>query len=146
VSIGRSPHVIYGDRRGSVFNTDCVRRPNQTHYQFSFYWKYTSPLSIFLDGIRMPIATAEDKKSWPQPNYENPDNLRGLIVGVIVPALALAVVCKCTKCQIEVVVADRSPWSRRSLYTFDTMHITSDRRARCQQSSVHQRWIDLDHC
>jgi hypothetical protein len=68
--------------------------PESDTPQIFFFWEYSSPLFALLDGIRMPIATEEDKESWPQPNYENPDNLHGLIMGVIVPALILAVVCK----------------------------------------------------
>jgi hypothetical protein len=68
--------------------------PESNTSQLIFFWKYSSPFFAFLDGIRMPIATEEDKKSWPQPNYENPDNLHGRIIGTIVPALTLAVICK----------------------------------------------------
>jgi hypothetical protein len=48
----------------------------------------------------MSIATEEQRKSWPKPNYEDPDNLHGLIVGVTVPALVLAVTCEYIECYI----------------------------------------------
>ncbi|KAF2031946.1 hypothetical protein EK21DRAFT_61952 [Setomelanomma holmii] len=40
----------------------------------------------------MASATDEQKKSWPPPNYENPQNLDGLIIGLVAPTLALAVI------------------------------------------------------
>jgi hypothetical protein len=42
----------------------------------------------------MAIVTDEQKKSWPPANYENPENLHGPIIGLVVPALALAVICE----------------------------------------------------
>jgi hypothetical protein len=42
----------------------------------------------------MAAATDEQRKSWPEPNYENPDNLHVLIVGLTVPVLVLAVACE----------------------------------------------------
>ncbi|KAH7388808.1 hypothetical protein BKA66DRAFT_582289 [Pyrenochaeta sp. MPI-SDFR-AT-0127] len=40
----------------------------------------------------MSAATPEEKAGWPQPNYENPDNLHGMMIGFTVPTFALAVI------------------------------------------------------
>ncbi|KAH7080465.1 hypothetical protein BKA63DRAFT_244406 [Paraphoma chrysanthemicola] len=45
----------------------------------------------------MAAATDEQRKSWPPPNYENPENLHGLIIGLVVPSLTLAVVFLATR-------------------------------------------------
>jgi hypothetical protein len=42
----------------------------------------------------MAAATAEQKESWPPPNYVDPVNLHGLIIGFTVPSIVLAVICK----------------------------------------------------
>jgi hypothetical protein len=44
----------------------------------------------------MAAATDAQKKSWPPANYENPENLHGLIIGFTVPALTLAIICEYT--------------------------------------------------
>jgi hypothetical protein len=44
----------------------------------------------------MAAATDAQKKSWPPANYENPENLHGLIIGFAVPALTLAIICEST--------------------------------------------------
>ncbi|KAH7414485.1 hypothetical protein DE146DRAFT_37055 [Phaeosphaeria sp. MPI-PUGE-AT-0046c] len=40
----------------------------------------------------MAAPTEAQKKSWPAPNYENPENLHGLIIGFTIPVLTLAVI------------------------------------------------------
>jgi hypothetical protein len=42
----------------------------------------------------MAAATDEQRKAWPAADYEHPENLHSLIIGLTVPALALAVICK----------------------------------------------------
>lgn len=48
----------------------------------------------------MAAPTAEQKQSWPAPNYENPDNLHGLVIGFTVPVLTLAIICESPILQI----------------------------------------------
>jgi hypothetical protein len=42
----------------------------------------------------MAAATDAQKKLWPAANYDNPENLHSLIIGLTVPALALSVICE----------------------------------------------------
>jgi hypothetical protein len=91
-------HVIYDDRRGCPFNAGCVRRLNPIYATNPFGGTLSS--SAILHAVRMSIATEEQRKSWPKPNYEDPDSLHGLIVGVTVPALVLAVICEYIECHI----------------------------------------------
>jgi len=43
----------------------------------------------------MAAPTPDIKASWPPPNFENPENLHALVLGITVPAFALAVICEC---------------------------------------------------
>lgn len=42
----------------------------------------------------MAAHTDEQRQSWPPPNYDNPDNLDALVIGMTVPSLILAVTCE----------------------------------------------------
>jgi hypothetical protein len=42
----------------------------------------------------MASAIDEQRKSWPAPNYDTPENHDALIIGITVPVLALAIICK----------------------------------------------------
>lgn len=42
----------------------------------------------------MAVATDAIKATWPPPNYNNPVNLDGLVIGCTVPVLALSIICK----------------------------------------------------
>lgn len=42
----------------------------------------------------MAGVTDEQRKSWPAPNYDTPENHDALLIGITVPALALAIICK----------------------------------------------------
>jgi len=48
----------------------------------------------------MAGAIDEQRKSWPAPNYDTPENHDALIVGITVPVLALAIICKYLLIQI----------------------------------------------
>jgi hypothetical protein len=81
---------------------------------FSFYsttsvacTQLTSHIRILRD-IQMAAATAEQKESWPAPNYVHPVNLYGLIIGVTGPSIVLAVICKYPNFQIT----NPRPYSR----------------------------------
>jgi hypothetical protein len=74
----------------------------------------------------MAAPTKEQKASWPQPNYDDPENLHALIIGITVPALVLAVVCEYINCGVDTtsgssVRQDNTTlramtWSSHSLY------------------------------
>jgi hypothetical protein len=57
----------------------------------------------------MAGVTDEQRKSWPTPNYDTPENHDGLIIGITVPLLALAIICKL------LAHADHSPSSTSSI-------------------------------
>ena len=42
----------------------------------------------------MATATADEKASWPPPNFVNPENRHGLVIGLTTPTLALALICE----------------------------------------------------
>lgn len=44
--------------------------------------------------IGMATPTEEQRKAWPVPNFENPENLHGVIIGLTVPLLTLSVLCE----------------------------------------------------
>lgn len=48
----------------------------------------------------MAAPTEEQKKAWPAPNYEDPENLHSLVIGMTVPVLVLAVTCTLSILQI----------------------------------------------
>jgi hypothetical protein len=64
----------------------------------------------------MAAPTSEQKATWPQPNYENPENLHGLIIGLTVPTLVLAVVCEYTVLEFRHAVAIGQFWTPEQRY------------------------------
>lgn len=79
------------------FNADRVLRPPGSWLQqYEIHRLVRSTLHILglFEGVGMATATTEQRKSWPPPNYMDPDNLNGLIIGFTVPAIVLAVICK----------------------------------------------------